>query len=329
MQTDELEGALTGALVALGANWLENDNRHRRQVVQAKDTAHAALQLFRDLVSSGFFQRLERPIVADALGGLMLAEQKKDHPGLAPSLNQLRRIDLADGMRAHIQSLQWPLKEGEYDEQGMAKKAGDLSSFFLGLVYAESQSWILGLLQKEPPTEQQRTQIYGAAQALTRVLYKSNLTLDQFGAAWTQLFADQGAGNEGSGKTDPHAATRPGNGSPAYGPPMLSQLNLNLSVVPLGSEAVSSYQTLSQNHDRASKWRIVASGSGVSAGSVLFQVNFGSPWTRNGQTYVPVVAAQGMGICVVNVTPSGFQVVSTLPLVTGSTLDVGFATVGA
>ncbi len=329
MQTDEFEGALTGALVTLGTHWLENDNRHRRQVVQAKDTAHAALQLFRDLVSSGFFQRLERPIVADALGGLMLAEQKKANPGLAPSLNQLRRIDLAEGMRAHIQNLQWPLKEGEYDEQGMAKKAGDLSSFFLGLVYAETQSWILGLLQKEPPTEQQRTQIYSAAQALTRVLYKSNLTLEQFVEAWTKLFADQGAGSAGTGKSDPHSVTTPGNGAPAYGPPTLSQVNLNLSVVPLGSEAVTSYQTLSQNHDRASKWRIVASGSGVSPGSVLFQVNFGSPWTRNGQTYVPVVAAQGLGICVVNVTPSGFQVVSTLPLVTGSTLDVGFATLGA
>lgn len=328
MQTDEVEGALTGALVALGANWLESDNHRHRQVLQAKDAAHTAMQLIRDLATSGFFQRLERPLVADALGGLMLAEQKKDQPGLAPSLNQLRRIDLADGMLAHIQRLHWPLKEGEYDEHGMVKKAGDLSSLFLGLVYTEVQSWILGLLQKEPPTEQQRTQIYYAANALGRAVYSTNLTFDQFLSAWARLFSDAPAGNVGGGKLDPHGATTPGNGPPGYGPPTLSQINPNLNVVPLGSEAVSSYQYLSQNHDRASKWRIVA-GSAVSAGSLLFQVNFGSPWMRNGQTYAPVVAAQGVGVGVVNVTPSGFQVLSTLQLAGGSTVDVGFATMGA
>ena len=85
MQTDEFEGALTGALVTLGTHWLENDNRHRRQVVQAKDTAHAALQLFRDLVSSGFFQRLERPIVADALGGREAPDRIDIAPLMSPA----------------------------------------------------------------------------------------------------------------------------------------------------------------------------------------------------------------------------------------------------
>lgn len=328
MQTDEIEGALTGALVALGANWLESDNHRHRQVLQAKDAAHTAMQLIRDLATSGFFQRLERPLVADALGGLMLAEQKKDHPGLAPSLNQLRRIDLAEGMRAHLQNLSWPLKEGEYDEHGMVKKAGDLSSFFLGLIYTEVQSWVLGLLQKEQPTEEQRTQIYYAANALGRVLYNTRLSFEQCVSAWSRLFSDTAAGNVGGSKPDPHAATTPGNGPPAYGPPTLSLVNANLSVVALGSDSVSSYPYLSQNHDRASKWRILPSG-GVSADSLLFQVNFGSPWMRNGQTYAPVVTAQGKGIAVVNVTPGSFQVVSTLQLAGGSTVDVGFATMGA
>lgn len=333
-EVEDLEGALTGALIALGANWVRSDNHRLRMINQAKLDATTAMHLIRDLASSGYFQRIERPIVADALGGLLLAEQVRNHPGLQPSLRQLGRLNLAEKMKAHLQHLRWPPREGQYDAQGMVIKAGDLSTLFLGLVYAESQAWNLGLLQEEEPTQDQRTQIYYAAQALTQVLYETGLTLAQFVAAWKSLFLGSLAATPGGGSAppDPHAATAPSSGGgPSFGPPTISAQNVGLvSVQALGSEVLgNAYSYVSQNSDRANKWRITAGGGGVGVGTVLFQVNYGSPWTLNGKPYVPVVAAQGLAFSAVNLSPTSFQVATSIALAPNSVTDVGFAVVGA
>lgn len=314
----EIEGALTGALTALAANWVRAENQTQRQIFQAKEEARDATTALRSLTSSGFIQRLSRPIVNDALGGLLLAEQRPDHPSVTPSLKQIHRIPLAHGMRQHIDRLRWPPKEGQYDEQGLCIKPGDLVTLFLGLTYGEGQCWNLGLLQDEPPTREQREQIYFAANALTKVLYGTSLTFDEFVEAWKRLF--NGAGGASTGDSHNNAAS----------PPTVSSVNLALlSVKPLGSEALGgAYNYKSQNTDRANKWRIEVGPSGVPVAQTLFQVNFSSQFVRDGQPYVPVVLAQGLGMSAVNLTPSGFGVQSIFALAANTVIDVGFGVVG-
>ena len=314
---EEFEGALTGALAALAANWGRSDNYTQRLLHDAKGQARDATNQIRSLVNSGWIQRLVRPLVSDALGGLLLAEQRQDQPSITPSLRQIRRIGLAHGMRQHIAGLRWPLKEGQYNEEGLCIKAGDLVTMFLGLTYGEPQSWNLGVIQDEPPTGEQREQIYFAANALGKVLYGTNLTFDEFVAAWKRLFSDGPIA-----ATDPHLNTTT--------PPSISGVNVGLtSVQPLGSEALGgAYQYLSQNNDRANKWRITVGGAGVPVAQTLFQVNFATQFKRNGQLYVPMVCAQGLGMSAVSVTPSGFAVQSLFAMSPNTVVDVAFCASG-
>ena len=334
----DVEGALTGALVALAANWVRSENHTHRAITSANHSASHAVSLVNSLTNGGHYQRLSRPLVADALGGLLLAEQRPPMPSLAPPLNQIQRLDLASGMKSHVQGLHWPPKAGHYDEYGMATRAGDLVRLFLGMTYAESQAWNLGLLQQETPSQEQRTQIYYAANALTKVLYGTDLTFDGFVAAWRSLF--QGGftppssdGSNPPALSDPHNTTStPSPPNPAAGgPPTISSTHSGLaSVVALGSEVLgNTYSYVSQNTDRANKWRITVGNNTVPATASLFQVNFGSSWYRNGKPYVPIVTAQGMAVNAFNVTPSGFQVQSFIGLNPNQVLEVGFAVQGA
>lgn len=314
---EEFEGALTGALAALAANWGRSETYTQRLLHDAKGQARDAANQIRSLVSSGWIQRLARPLVSDALGGLLLAEQRQDVPSVTPSLRQVHRIGLAHGMRQHIAGLRWPLKEGKYNDEGLCIKAGDLVTLFLGLTYGESQSWNLGMIQSEPPTGEQREQLYFAGNALSNVLYGTKLTFDEFVAAWKRLFT----GDALTG-ADPHLNTT--------APPSISGVNVGLtSVQPLGSEALGgAYQYLSQNNDRYNKWRLTVGGSGVPVAQTLFQVNFSTQFKREGQLYVPVVCAQGLGMSAVAVTPSGFGVQSLFALSPNAIVDVGFSAGG-
>ena len=316
---DEIEGALTGALAVLAANWVRADNHNQRLVANAKEEAHNASSTLRNLINSGFIQRLTRPIVSDALGGLLLAEQRADQPSVTPSLQQIRRISLAHGMKQHIDQLRWPPKEGQYDDQGLCIKAGDLVTLFLGLTYGESKSWNLGLLQHDAPNRDQREQIFLAAHALTKVLYGTGLSFDEFVAAWKRLFT---GAVESTTSADPHEDTA--------NPPTIAGVNVNLtSVVALGSETLgNAYSYLSQNTDRTNKWRITVGPVGVPVAQTLFQVNYSSQFKRKNQLYVPMVAAQGLGMSAVSVTPSGFGVQSIFALSANTVVDVGFSTMG-
>lgn len=323
MENDtELEGALTGALAALAANWVRADNNSQRLVQNARETARDAEQAIRSLGNSGFIQRLSRPIVSDALGGLLLAEQRPDQPSVTPSLRQVRRIGLAHGMKQHIDGLRWPPKEGEYDDNGLCKKPGDLVTLFLAMTYGESQAWELGLLQDDSPTREQREQIYFAAHALTNVLYGTKLTFEDFVAAWKRLFTGSLPTTTPTSAADPH--------EDSSHPPTVSAVNLMISsVMPLGNEALgNAYQYPSQNTDRDNKWRISVGPVAVPAVTSLFQVVYSTPFKRAGQAYVPVVTSQGLVITAVSVTPMGFAVQSAYAMSANTQLDVGFHTSG-
>lgn len=325
MENDtELEGALTGALAALAANWVRADNNSQRLVLNARETAREAEQAIRALGNSGFIQRLSRPIVSDALGGLLLAEQRPDQPSVTPSLRQIRRIGLAHGMKQHIDGLRWPPKEGEYDENGLCKKPGDLVTLFLGKTYGESQAWELGLLQNDAPTREQREQIYYAANAMTEVLYGTKLTFEQFVEAWKRMFTGSSTPNPGTPTpvVDPHD-------DPAH-PPTIAGINLFLSSVkPLGSEALgNAYPYVSQNTDRVNKWRVSVNLQVVPAGQNLFEVVFNKPFARGGMPYAPVVTAQGLNISAASVTAMGFGVQSSTAIAANTSIDIGFCTSG-
>lgn len=314
----ELEGALTGALAGLATAWFESDNRTIRTAQDARQEARHASAEARKLIDSGHIQRLIRPIVADALGGLLLAEQRPDVPSVTPSLRQVHRINLARGMMQHIERLRWPVKEGQYDEYGRSLQAGDMVTLFLGLTYGESQSWGLGMLQEEPPSAPQRRQIYFAANALTNVLYDTNLEFPDFVNAWRRLFL-----NTATSTSDVHDNENQ--------PPQVVSINPNIAMVqPLGSESgIAGYTSPSQNTDRANKWRVTVGASGVPVNQILFQVNFAAGWVRKGKPYVPVVLAQGLGLSAVNITTNSFQVASVFALAANTVVDIAFAAVGS
>lgn len=314
----ETEGALTGALAGLATAWIESDNRVIRTTQEARHEARQASAETRKLADSGHIQRLIRPIVADALGGLLLAEQRPDVPSVTPSLRQVHRINLARGMSQHIERLRWPVKEGQYDEFGRSLAAGDLVTLFLALTYGESQSWGLGLIQEEPPNSSQRKQIYFAANALTNVLYGTDLEYGDFVEAWKRLFL-----GSASSSADIHDNENT--------PPQVVSVNPNiLSVVPLGSESMlPGFTSPSQNTDRANKWRVTIGPTGVPVGQVLFQVNYAAGWVRKNKPYTPVVASQGLGLSAVNLASTSFQVASVFALAANTVVDVAFGVVGS
>ena len=316
-ESDELTGALSGALAALASSWLESDSRTVRTANGARDDARAANKTIQSLKDSGWFQRVARPIVSDALGGLLLAERAPEVPSVTPSIRQVHRINLARLVKSYVERLRWPPREGQYDEFGRSLKAGDMVTLFLGMTYEEHQSWSLGLLQSDPPDEDQRKQIYYAANALSNVLYGTELEFADFVAAWKRLFLGTNAAK------DAH--------DDETKPPQIALVNPNITnVVPLGSEGMlPAFVNPSQNTDRANKWRVSVGPAGLPAGQVFFQVNYATAWTRNGKPYSPVVAAQGVGLSATNLQPTSFQAQSVFAVAANTIVDIAFGVVGA
>jgi hypothetical protein len=312
---ETLEGVLSGAALAAAAGFAREGDETQRKIRIARDDSTRALREIEELNTRGEVVRSRMPVVMDFNAGLSIASQPNPVPSVTPSTAGVSRPDLAANMSTAIADLKWPPNPGRYDERGNILSIGELTALASALTYEEPRALIQGLVQPRQPTPAQKIQIFYAANALTAALYSLNLNEEQYVQAWKGLFA---GGASGVHEADSHGLVT--------SPPVASIIDPGIaSIVPLGLPNIPTCSYAHQNTDSASKWRVTL-GANVAAGSVAFQITFGtSPWVKNGKPYQPVVLSSSPLFVIAAVTPSGFTVKTVQGMGGASTVDVGFA----
>lgn len=304
MTNNNLNGALTGMLVAAAANWARYDDDTQRRLRNIRNDAEAALDEIRMLQSRGEMIRLRIPVVQDFQVGLALANPSLVTPQVTPAIIPMIRPNLTNITPSAISDLQWPPLMGVYDPSGMTSQPGDMTVLGLALSFEEVRAFILGLTQPNPPLSATKIQIYYAAsglvQALDQMGVTTPLTIAQYTAVWLSLFRGGSGISGGGGGTlgDTHATT-------ASAPTVLAA-DPTAAVTALGKPDLPSYTYEHQNTDRASKWRIVVTGTLASATTIV-TFKFGSIFMRNGKPYQPSVQVSDGRMKVTSVQPDKFS----------------------
>ena len=321
-------GLLTGLAIAAFAQAHRWDIDTSRRLREANQDARDATRSINDLRNRGEMIRSRLPVVQDFQVGLSIATPREVFPDVIPSAPPVVRPDLASSAEAAILESSWPPSKGDYDDTGRVTQAGELASLGLAMTFEEVRAGLLGLVQGKQPTYAQKRQIYRCLHALNEVLYggpsSSPLSSDGLGlayadyvAAWRRLFTGSAEQQQ-----DPHRNT-------ATPPIVLSKDAGLVSVQPLGMPDIN-YPYEHQNTDAAFKLRMQVGGAIVNSGTTLFTIQFGTPYTRNGKPYVPVVLATPtppIQPMIGNVTPTGFQVFNFNSAPAASVLDLAFAVV--
>lgn len=73
------------------------------------------------------------PTVMDAQVGLGIASPQPAAAAVVPSMAPLARPDLAAQMETAVADLPWSPQPRQYDDRGLVKHAGELTSLFLAL----------------------------------------------------------------------------------------------------------------------------------------------------------------------------------------------------
>ena len=159
----------------------------------------------------------------------------------------------------------------------MTSQPGDMTVLSLALSYEEVRAFILGLTQSTPPQSTTKTQIYNAASGLVQALaYMGStkpLTIAEYATIWLMLFQGTPAGGGPldrpcrSARTDGAAA-----GRDLLHPPQRSRRSGSRRFPPIPYEH--------QNTDRASKWRIVVTGTLPRHATRSPRSKFGTIFTR-------------------------------------------------
>ena len=305
MQNNNLSGALTGMLVAAAANWARYDDDTQRRLRNIRNDAEAALDEIRILQSRGDMIRLRIPIVQDFQVGLALASPALITPQVTPAVVPMVRPNLTNITPSAIADLQWPPVVGSYDPNGMTSQPGDMTVLSLALSYEEVRAFILGLTQSTPPQSTTKTQIYNAASGLVQALaYMGStkpLTIAEYATIWLMLFKGTPVAGGAAPLGDVHATT-------ASTPTVLST-DPTAAITPLGKPDIPAYPYEHQNTDRASKWRMVVTGTLASLSTVA-TFKFGSLFTRNGQPYQPSVQVSDPRLRVGTVLPDKFTLIA-------------------
>ena len=319
-------GLLTGLAIGVFAQAHRWDQDTHLRLRETKQDVRDATKQINELRSRGEMVRSRLPVVQDFQVGLSIATPREVFPEVIPTAPPVLRPDLASAAEAEILGSSWPPSKGDYDDTGRVVQAGELASLGLSMTFEETRAAIQGLVQGKQPSYAQKRQIYRCFHALNEVLYggspSSPLSSDGLGlsyadfvSAWRRLFT-------GSEQQDQHR-------NPAI-PPMILNKDAGLvSVQPLGQPDIN-YPYEHANTDAASKFRVTVGGANVNAGTTLFTVQFGTPYTRNGKPYVPVVLATPtppIQPMIGNVTPTGFQVFNFNSAPAASVLDLAFAVV--
>lgn len=320
-------GLLTGLAIAAFAHANRWDVDTNRRLRDARQDARDATTSINDLRSRGELIRSRLPVVQDFQVGLSIANARELFPEVIPTATPVMRPDLASAAEQEILGSSWPPAKGEYDDTGRVTQAGELATLGLTLTFEETRAAIQGLVQGKQPTQAQKRQIYRCFHALNEVLYGGlpssplssdglGLTYAEFISAWRRLFT----GSEQ--QLDAHR-------NPAI-PPMIVNKDAGIaSMTPLGQPDIN-YPFEHSNMDAANKWRVTVGGANINSGTTLFTVQFGSPYSRNGKPYVPVVLATPtppIQPMIANVTNSGFQVINFNSAAAGSVIDLAFAVV--
>ena len=321
MNNNNLNGALTGMLVAAAANWARYDDDTQRRLRNIRNDAEAALDEIRILQSRGEMIRLRIPVVQDFQVGLALASPALVTPQITPSVVPMIRPNLTNITPSAIADLQWPPAVGIYDASGMTSQPGDMTVLSLALSFEEVRAFILGLTQPHPPLSATKIQIYNAASGLVQALDQMGVTtplsIAQYTAIWLALFKGTATAGGGPG-LDPHATT-------ASAPSVLTA-DATAVITPLGKPDIAAYAFEHQNTDRASKWRMVVTGTLASLNTVA-TFRFGSVFTRNGLPYQPSVQVNDCRMRVANVLPDRFSLIAQVQF-QNETEDFGISVSG-
>ena len=324
MQPNNLNGALTGMLVAAAANWARYDDDTQRRLRNIRNDAEAALDEIRIWQSRGEMIRLRIPVVQDFQVGLALASPALITPQVTPAVVPMIRPNLTNLTPSAITDLQWPPVVGSYDPNGMTSQPGDMTVLSLALSYEEVRAFILGLTQSAPPQSTTKTQIYNAASGLVQALaYMGStkpLTIAEYATIWLMLFQGTAAGPGGAGSppVDPHTSTAL--------PPIATSLHATVAITPLGKPEIPAYPYEHQNTDRANKWRIVVTGT-LPAGSPIASFKFGTIFTLNNKPFQPAVTISDGIMKVASLLPDKFTIVSSVQL-QNETVDLTIAVSG-
>ena len=303
MTNNNLNGALTGMLVAAAANWARYDDDTQRRLRNIRNDAEAALDEIRILQSRGEMIRLRIPIVQDFQVGLALASPALVTPQITPAIIPMIRPNLTNITPSSISDLQWPPAVGIYDASGMTSQPGDMTVLSLALSFEEVRAFILGLTQPHPPLSATKIQIYnvasGLVQALDQMGVTTPLTIAQYTAIWLALFRGTTVGGSGGGTLgDAHATTASA--------PMVLSADAAAAVTPLGKPEIVAYPYEHQNTDRASKWRILVTGT-IASATTIVTFKFGSMFTRGGKPFQPSVQVNDGRMKVTSILPDKFS----------------------
>lgn len=322
MQDSKVGGALTGAVIAAAANWARYDDDTQRRLRNVRLDAEHALDVVRDMQSRGEAIRSRLPTVNDAQVGIALANSTEPAPAAVPSAGAPTRPDVFSTMESGVADMSWPPQPGQYDDRGMVRQVGELTSLFLTLTFEEVRAWIQGLAQSKQPSKDAKVQIFYAANSLISTLSSLKLTWQDYQNAWTRLFTGNGTipTTGGGGPNTGHTSVT--------SPPTISQMDgglasvkpLGLPELPLGIEH--------QNTDAANKWRILVGGANINAETTVMIVTFGSTYTKNGKPYQPVISSSDPKFYISAITPGGFIVKNNVQLPAGASFDVFFGVSG-
>ena len=315
---DQLSGALTGIAVAAAAHWARYDDDSQRRLRNVRLDTEEALDQIRQMQSHGEQIRSRLPVLMDAQVGIALANPQPAAPAIVPSTVPMSRPDLASQMETAVSDMSWPPEPGQYDDRGLIKQTGELTSLFLALTYEEVRAFVQGLPQSRSPAPEAKIQIFYAANALVAQLVGQKLTWQQYKDAWARLFGGSGTGNAtGTGQTPPTTILDP-HQDPAR-PPIIAVLGAGIaSVVPLSSQSISGYPFANRNTDAAIRLRITAGAAPVNAGANIVQMQFGTEYRyrdANGVLvpFQPTAALSSTGnrLYIENITSTGFAIFNT------------------
>jgi hypothetical protein len=206
----------------------------------------------------------------------------------------------------------------------MTSQPGDMTVLSLALSYEEVRAFILGLTQSQPPQSTTKTQIYNAASGLVQALaymgVNKPLTIAEYATIWLMLFqgTPAGPGGPGSPPIDPHTSTAL--------PPVATSLHAAAAITPLGKPEIPAYPYEHQNSDRASKWRIVVTGTLPTLTSIA-SFKFGTIFTRNNKPFQPAVSVSDGRLKVTSLQPDKFTIEAFVAL-QNETLDLTFTVAG-
>lgn len=307
MTNDDVNAGLTGAAVAAMAAYSRYDNDTQDRIRQNRNDTRTVADQLAIHKSQGENLRSRLPVVQDAQVGLSIATAQSTSPAVVPSQPSQVRPDLTANADASAEVSSWPPRTGTYDSDGLVSSAsGEMTSAFLALTYQEVRAFISGLAQSTAPAGPGKVQIRRVAHALVSTVASLSLSVDDYKAAWARLFSGS------SGQHD----------SPAT-PPVVSAIDPGITSIKANGLPDLALGYEHQNSDCASKWRIQIGAGNIGAGVSVFAVTFGSPYTKRGKQFVPVVTINDPRFLVTSVSPTGFFVINQQALVANTTYEIG------